>query len=210
MLLPRHKRGRPTAKLAAEISEAILASATELFLARGYEATTMEAVAAAAGVPKSTLYKRHGDKLSLLRTVVEARLAAWTADSVRLQPSSPESLEQCLRRHAESVLLWADSAEVQALSRMAAGQWQGAEAIGDLLYKSGFQRLMGNIQRDVQRLGGQVPAPVRDPRFVATILMSMTAGWLVTAPRGANLSREDRIAFADRAVDLLIHGRQRW
>ena len=113
------KRGRPTAAVAAAISQAILSAATRLFLAQGYEGTTMEAIAAAAGVPKSTLYKRHGDKMALLRTVVQGRLAAWSAIASQARPALPTNLEQRLQRRVEIVLAWAASEEVQALGRLA-------------------------------------------------------------------------------------------
>lgn len=52
-------------------TEVILAAAQELFLARGFRATTMEAVARAAGVAKPTLYARFPDKETLLRVIGE-------------------------------------------------------------------------------------------------------------------------------------------
>jgi TetR/AcrR family transcriptional repressor of mexJK operon len=51
---------------------AISEAATRLFLERGFSATSMDDVAAAAGVSKATLYKQFGDKRSLFETVVLA------------------------------------------------------------------------------------------------------------------------------------------
>jgi TetR/AcrR family transcriptional repressor of mexJK operon len=49
--------------------EAILETATELFLTREYAGTSMDEVAAAAGVSKQTVYKHFGDKESLFRAI---------------------------------------------------------------------------------------------------------------------------------------------
>ena len=71
--------GRP--KNAAKRA-AILAAASELFMRSGYEAVTMEAVAAAACVSKMTVYSHFGDKESLFVAVVRAfsaRMLATTA-----------------------------------------------------------------------------------------------------------------------------------
>ncbi|WP_051215599.1 TetR/AcrR family transcriptional regulator [Granulicoccus phenolivorans] len=61
-------------------AEAILAAAQELFVARGFRATTMEAIARAAGVAKPTLYARFPDKETLLRVIGE-RVVSQARDS---------------------------------------------------------------------------------------------------------------------------------
>ena len=50
---------------------AILATARALFLADGFERTSMDAIAAAAAVSKRTVYDYYGDKRALLLAVVE-------------------------------------------------------------------------------------------------------------------------------------------
>jgi len=204
------KRGRPTAAVAAAISQAILSAATRLFLAQGYEGTTMEAIAAAAGVPKSTLYKRHGDKMALLRTVVQGRLAAWSAIASQARPALPTNLEQRLQRRVEIVLAWAASEEVQALGRLATGHGRGARDIARLVHEAGYQRMISNLEEEIIQFSGSDPAPVRDPKSIASALMALIAGWLVTMRPGAIPTREEATAMARRSVELLYHGRQRW
>jgi len=60
---------------AAATRQRILAAARELFLARGYAATTMAAVAAAAGVSVEMLYLAVGPKPALVRELVERALS---------------------------------------------------------------------------------------------------------------------------------------
>lgn len=52
--------------------ETILSAARELFLAQGYAATSMDAVAAAAAVSKQTIYKQFADKERLFTAVLTA------------------------------------------------------------------------------------------------------------------------------------------
>ena len=54
--------------------ERILAAATELFLANGYVATTLAAVADAADVGVRTVYVRFGTKAELLKRVVDVAI----------------------------------------------------------------------------------------------------------------------------------------
>lgn len=64
------KRGRPTAAERAERDDRVLAAATEHFLASGFAGTSLDAVAAAAGVTKRTIYTTFTDKAGLLAAVV--------------------------------------------------------------------------------------------------------------------------------------------
>ncbi|MFI5697023.1 TetR/AcrR family transcriptional regulator [Kribbella sp. NPDC051586] len=50
---------------------AILAAASKLFLAQGYERTSVDAIAAEAGVGKQTVYGHFGDKEKLFLAVIE-------------------------------------------------------------------------------------------------------------------------------------------
>src|ERR1700684_2412064 len=62
--------GRPSRADALRLRGRILEVATELFLAQGYGSTTIEAVAARAGISKRTLYHRFDDKAALFTAVV--------------------------------------------------------------------------------------------------------------------------------------------
>jgi AcrR family transcriptional regulator len=52
----------------------IRSAATELFLAHGYGATSMRAIAAAAGVAEKTVYLQYETKVALLKEVVETAI----------------------------------------------------------------------------------------------------------------------------------------
>jgi AcrR family transcriptional regulator len=56
---------------AARNRRKVLEAASELFECRGVANVSMEAVAAAAGVGKGTLFRRFGDRASLARSVLE-------------------------------------------------------------------------------------------------------------------------------------------
>ncbi len=63
----------------ADTEERILRAATELFVERGYAATTLAAVAAAAQVGARTVYVRFGTKAALLKRVVDVAIVGDTA-----------------------------------------------------------------------------------------------------------------------------------
>src|SRR5215471_6007964 len=62
--------GRPTTAETAQLTDAVREAALALFLERGYEGTTLEAIARAAGTTKASLYARFADKETLFVSVV--------------------------------------------------------------------------------------------------------------------------------------------
>ena len=67
---------------------AITEAATEGFLAAGYRGTSMDEIAAAAGVSKQTLYKQFSDKAQLFTEVVQAMVDAAGDPGPRRRPRS--------------------------------------------------------------------------------------------------------------------------
>ncbi|MEX1659520.1 TetR/AcrR family transcriptional regulator [Streptomyces pseudovenezuelae] len=64
------RRSRRTSTGGRSKRESILDAAVELFLELGFDQTSMDAVAAQAGVSKTTVYAHFGDKLELFRAVI--------------------------------------------------------------------------------------------------------------------------------------------
>ncbi|NGM15400.1 TetR family transcriptional regulator [Verrucosispora sp. WMMA2044] len=71
----RPYRSRIREENARRTRQAVVAAATELFVARGYTATSLADVAAAAGVARPTVFAAFGSKAALLRQVLDEALA---------------------------------------------------------------------------------------------------------------------------------------
>jgi AcrR family transcriptional regulator len=77
------KDGKPTRAYRSAVREesarrtrqAVVRAASELFVARGYAATSLADVAAAAGVARPTVFAAFGSKAALLRQVLDEALA---------------------------------------------------------------------------------------------------------------------------------------
>ena len=67
-------------------------AAIELFAAQGYEETTVEQIAAAAGVTRSTLFRLFGDKRAIL-SGGQNGLASWLHDRIQRVPSGRTAIE---------------------------------------------------------------------------------------------------------------------
>ena len=93
----RRRAARPTRLSAAERRRAILAAAKEIFLAEGYEATTMRRIADALGVTPTTLYLHFQDKAALLQEICDGSFAQLAAEFARPEISRAPAIE-ALRR----------------------------------------------------------------------------------------------------------------
>lgn len=104
---------------------AILTAARELFLTDGFDRSSVDAVAARAGVSKRTVYDYFGDKQTLLRAVFDgvgqSLLATIrrTLDDTLTDVTDPAELEPALVDFSMRIATdWLDSAEYSTLERL--------------------------------------------------------------------------------------------
>lgn len=89
------RRGRPSAETTRLRMAHLLDVARGIFVRQGYRATTMDEVAAAAGVTKRTLYAWHQDKEGLFRACVIVGAERFP----RLEPDSASDLRAALESY---------------------------------------------------------------------------------------------------------------
>ncbi len=200
------KSGRPSAEQVSAINQAILAAATQCFLAKGYAGTSMDAIAAAAGISKGTLYNRHAEKDSLLRLVVQDRVAAWSAMSARLDSKLGDTIEKRLKQHGKTLAVWGSSTEVRTLRRLLDGAPDSAHIHNELLYAN----MVDYLAREIREFTRKDGRPARNPERVATILMATLDGWLRREGTLRTVSQREAINFANHTIDFLIAARSRW
>ncbi|CAN7269602.1 TetR/AcrR family transcriptional regulator [Phenylobacterium sp. LjRoot225] len=202
------RRGRPTADQAAAIANAILAAATEIFLSADYEGASMEAIAARAGVPKSTLYKRFPDKRTLLRAVLKERVATWAPPERDAHLS--DDIEQRLKQHAVWMLTQATSSEVRAFLGLVASAWKDPAEAPSRRDVIGYTDMANRLAEEIRAFGPKRGIHAKDPERVALALMAMLAGWAGMSGAGPELSDAEAMTFAHTAVDLLLNGSAAW
>ncbi len=111
------RSGRPSRADALLLRERILGAATELFLAEGYGSTSIEALAARAGISKRTFYDRFNDKAMLFAAVVH-RIIEHIRPPAGVPIIAGASLPEILIRLAGLILSAALSPPALALHRL--------------------------------------------------------------------------------------------
>lgn len=140
---PPARRGRP--KDPGKRS-AILEAAKHLFALNGLAATSMEAIAAEAGVSKLTLYSHFRRKEDLFQQSVAAKCEEH-APPEYFQMKQGEPLRERLITIGEGFLSLVMSEDAMNLYRMMAAEARSQTRLGKLFYAAGPQRTLDQFAR---------------------------------------------------------------
>ena len=89
----RQGPGRPTLT-----NEELLDKALDLFLEKGFERTTIDAITASAGMAKRTVYLRYSDKTALFKAALQRAIEDWIVPVERLRAAESDDVEETLLR----------------------------------------------------------------------------------------------------------------
>jgi len=194
--------------------KAILDAATDTFLEHGYHGTSMDEIAAAAGVSKQTVYKHFTDKRSLfaemVAMVVDESRDPIEAELVALQPSEDLAgdLRRLARRQLDSIL----QPRLLALRRLVIGEAGRFPDLGRVFYERGFARSSAQVAEALARLADAGALRIDDSQLAAAHLSWLTLSApvnraMLLGPDGIPPKRElDRLIDAGVSVFLAAYG----
>jgi TetR/AcrR family transcriptional regulator, mexJK operon transcriptional repressor len=149
---------------------AITAAATELFLRHGYRGTSMDEIAATAGVSKQTVYKQFADKGQLFCHVVEVLVNAASDpvyEAVRgLQVSG--DLEAALRGVARRQLELVLEPKLMRLRRLVIAEVTRFPQLGRVFFEQVPRRTIDTLADSFRRLGERGLLRIDDPLAAAS------------------------------------------
>lgn len=153
--------------------EAILAAAQVLFLSNGYEGSSMDAIAAEAGVSKLTLYSHFGDKEALfceaVKTTCETRLPRRL-----FQLDEGASVEQVLLEIAQAFHALVNSPESIGLHRVMVTMATQNPALVRLFFDAGPQQLLLDLEQLFEQANARqllrIPEPIRAAEHFCTLI----------------------------------------
>ena len=120
---PRREGGRGPGRPSRAQTEArnalLLEVALDLFLERGFEGTTIEAIVDSIGMARRTVYARYGDKITLFKAALQRAIDDWVVPEDRLRAAEVESFEDTLLAIARLMVASALSPSGMRLTRIA-------------------------------------------------------------------------------------------
>jgi len=142
-----HRRaGRPKSRIKRD---AILKAAGDAFLAEGFDATSMDRIAADAGVSKQTVYSHFETKEALLHAVVSHKVASYEFDETAPVWRAPVAtgLEAIGRRFVDLIL----DPEVVAMHRVIVAECQRSPDLARTFWASGPERTIRPVAAAFER-----------------------------------------------------------
>lgn len=170
--LPSSGPGRP--KDPAK-REAILEAAKCLFLRYGYAGSSMDAIAAHAGVSKLTVYSHFTDKETLFCAAVKAKCAEQLPELFFELPDGVP-LERVLLNIARGVNRLVNSAESVELHRLMASQGSQDPQLAKVFYEAGPQPLLTEMERLLSKADKNGQLRVESPKVAADQFFSLFKG----------------------------------
>ena len=187
--------GGRTARIRATVLDATVAE----LIAHGYAGLTVEGVAARAGVNRTTLYRRWGDRNSLIVDAIE------TFGAAEVEVPDSGDIDEDLRLWARSILATLTGSVSGALIRAVFGGAGDSPQVQELRQRFWLTRsalIMPMVSRAVER--GQLPAGTDPEEVIRHVGAPLYYRLLVLAepltPKAADLAAQVTAAAAHAGV----------
>ena len=199
---------RQTARSEAK-REAIIATATRVFLAGGYAAASMDGIATEADVSKRTVYNHFPTKRDLFRAVV-GRLYESLIEADSGVPSEHLPPQQGLPKFAVRLLAYLRRAEVQALLRLVIAEHHRFPELSQDFFAGGKGPAVAMLVRYLAVQASQGRLAIPDPaRAAAEFLGAVKEGCFWPAMLGLPTDDDDAVIASAVAAFLRAHGTDR-
>lgn len=155
--------------------EAILRGGMAVFLKSGFERTSMDEVAARAGVSKMTVYRHFGSKEDLFAGVITELCNPIVAKE--LERLFDEEPEQALRGYAQRMIDTVFAPETIELHRIVIAESSRFPKLGELFYASGPQVCIEVLARYLKQNRNDPRFRIGDPTRTAEEFLELLRGY---------------------------------
>ena len=203
----RRGPGRQTPGATRQRNLELLDKALDLFLEKGFERTTIEAIAASVGMAKRTVYLRYGTKTGLFKASLERAIESWIVPVERLRAAETNDAEETLLKIGQILVANIMSSAGLRLMRITNAESGRMPEIGAFAHNKGTEPTVAYLADLIRRRIRPDGIEVSDPEEAAMAFLylvvggpaSMTAWGLVLDD--AQIDRHTRYC-----VRLFLHG----
>jgi TetR/AcrR family transcriptional repressor of mexJK operon len=200
--------GRPTREEAEARDVRLLDVATRLFMERGFDGTSIDAVAEAAGVSKPTVYARYHDKRDLFAAVLRGRIRKWLAPlsaaaEAQATETSPKSIKTTLHELSRHMVAYTLAPEAAAVQRILSAQAVHFPELAKLANEEGWLRAVRGVASILRQSAARGHIKVDDPELAADMFLNLVLGpperlafySIATDPETAERNRKAAVDF---------------
>jgi TetR/AcrR family transcriptional regulator, mexJK operon transcriptional repressor len=204
--------GRPTREEAEARDVRLLEVATHLFMERGFDGTSIDAVAEAAGISKPTVYARYHDKRDLFAAVLRRRVRDWLAPlsaaaEAQATDAKPKSIKATLHELSRYMVAYTLAPEHSAVQRILSAQAVHFPELAKLANEEGWLRAVRGVSSILRQSAARGQIKVDDPELAADVFLNIVVGHakrLTLYGIATDPKTEER--YRKAAVDLFLSG----
>jgi AcrR family transcriptional regulator len=198
----RRRPGRPTLS-----NEQLLDTALDLFLEKGFERTSIEAICAAAGMAKRTVYARYGDKTTLFKAALTRAIEEWIVPIDRLRALETGDLEATLLGIGQVLVANVLSPAGLRLLRLTNAESVHMPDVAIFNVQRGTEPTLAYLAELFRRRLGQDGNGAADADEVAAAFLNLVVGGVASnAAWGMVLPQEAIDRHTSYSVRLFLHG----
>jgi TetR/AcrR family transcriptional regulator, mexJK operon transcriptional repressor len=207
MPTPRRRAGRLTREEAARRAERVVEVAANMFLERGFDATSMEAVAEKAGIAKPTLYAWYRDKAELFTAVLRRLIEHFLAPLGRQHDLEGTDAETALMEIGRHVIAVGWSPGALAVSRIITVQAERFPELDRLAHEEGWLAAVKGVARVLAHYVEREEISIGDPELAADMFLNLVLGRTASRKRLRHpRTREAMEKRVQAAVRLFLEG----
>jgi AcrR family transcriptional regulator len=197
--------GRPTKQQAEQRHEQLLDRALEMFLEKGFELTTIDAIAASINMTKRTIYSRYQDKRALFKATVQRAVDQWIIPVELLEATDKGNLETTLLEIARIRVTNNLSPAGLRLQRIInAESFRFPEILKS--YEDAAEPTVSFLSHLFRRYEGKELGKLDDPEFDAQVFLTVVAASIRMAILGKQADKAAIAQRTEKCVRLFLDG----
>jgi AcrR family transcriptional regulator len=203
----RRGPGRQTPGQTEQRNMELLDKALDLFLERGFERTTIDAISASVGMAKRTVYLRYGNKTGLFKAALQRAIEEWIVPVDRLRAAETDHAEETLLRIGQILVANIMSPAGLRLMRITNAESGRMPEIGAFTHEQGTAPTAAYLTDLIRRRIGPDGIEIPDPAEAAMAFLYLVVGGPASMTAWGIVLDEKAIDRHTRyCVQLFLHG----
>ena len=198
----RPRAGRPTLAQAQQRHADLLDSALNLFLDKGFEQATIDAIAASVGMTKRTVYARYENKAALFKAAVQRSIERLIVPPATLKALETDDIAATLSAVARLRISQVMTPAGLKQQRIINAESYRFPEIFNMAYEQNTRPVVEFLAGILQRETAAGRLAITEPKRAAMVFLSMVVSGpvriIVSGNRLTRAEIEDRLQFAIR------------